>query len=166
MDLVNDRIKRIEEKKKIIGSKHLRKIKKYSNNFNLIFSFFLECNRKGLLTFSGSTIHIVNDPNEIDSKECFRLYDDGFYKNGKEIRTRHSNIVKAVINSKKSWGLWLQEWTDGICDFTFTKEELLKEFENNNISIPESFMNDFDNTLEKKKIRRNSIYLEELRRKV
>ena len=130
-----------------------------------MFSFFFRVNRSGIITFCGSIIEVEFDPNGVSGKECFRLYEDGFYKNGKPIITRHPNIVKSVLIGKKGWGLWLDQWTDGICEWSFTKEEMLGEFENVNIEIPESFLKDFNNTLEKKKRIRNLKYLEELKRK-
>jgi len=129
-----------------------------------MFSFFLKVNRSGLITFCGSIITVDFDPNGISSKECFRLYEDGHYKNGKPIVTRHSNIVKSVLIGKKGWGLWVDQWTEGIVDWTFTKEEILGEFEKLEIEIPESFLKDFDNTIERKKRKRNLKYLEELKK--
>lgn len=79
----------------------------------------------------------------------------------KTIKSRHSNILKSILIAKKSWGLWVQEWTDGIVDWTFTKEEILSQFDG--IEIPESFMNDFENVLHKKKMIRNQKYLESLK---
>lgn len=79
----------------------------------------------------------------------------------KTIKSRHPNILRSVLIAKKSWGLWVQEWTDGIVDWTFTKEEILSQFDE--IEIPESFMNDFENVLHKKKMIRNQKYLESLK---
>ncbi len=56
-----------------------------------------------------------------------------------------------MIIGKKSWGLFLQEWTDGISEGSFTREEILFEFEKNNIKIPESLLKDFYNTLYRKR---------------
>ena len=89
------------------------------------------------------------------------MYDDGQFKN-KKITSRHPNILRSLIISKKSWGLWLGEWTDGIADWCFTREEILSQFTDNGIEIPESFLKDFDNVLEKKRQKRNEKYLEEL----
>jgi hypothetical protein len=89
------------------------------------------------------------------------MYDDGQFKQINPI-SRHNNILKTVIIGKKSWGLWLDQWTDGIVDWTFTKEEILSQFEEKNIKIPESFLKDFENTLERKKIKRNLKYLESI----
>ncbi len=68
-----------------------------------------------------------------------------------------------MVVGKKSWGLWLSEFTDGVCDSLFTKEEVLKQFEDNNIKIPESFLLDFENTLLRKKVKRNEKEKERLR---
>ena len=156
-NLVTQRFQRIEERKKEIGTKHRRKLKKYSNNFNKIFYFFFLSYRKDILTFCGSNVDVLFDINGVDCKEGFRLYEDGHFKN-EPIVSRHSNILRALIISKKSWGLFVQEWTDGICEWCFTKEELLGQFEE--IEIPESFIKDFDNVLERKKIKRNLKFLE------
>ena len=99
------------------------------------------------------------DVNGVSGKECFRLYEDGFYKGGKAIITRHPNIVKSVLIGKKGWGLWKDQWIDGIVDWSFTKEDILNEFTKRNIEIPDSLMIDFEKTLLKKKIKRNLNYL-------
>lgn len=92
--------------------------------------------------------------NEIEGKYVFRKYDNGEYKNGIQIKTRHPNIVKGVLIGKKSWGLWLNEWTDGIVEGSFTRFEILDEFTKNGIIIPESLLNDFNNRLQQKRIKR------------
>jgi len=89
------------------------------------------------------------------------MYDDGQFK-FRIPKSKHPNVLKAVISGKKSWGLWLDQWTDGIVDWSFTREEILGEFESRGIQIPESFLKDFDNTLERKKQKRNIKYLEEI----
>ncbi len=119
-----------------------------------MFLFFFSSNRRGVITFCGTHTDVIFDPNGPDCKECFRLFEDGFYKN-KPITSRHPNIVKSVLIGKKGWGLWVQEWTDGIVDWTFTKEEILGNFENNKIEIPDSFLKEFENVLDKKKRKRN-----------
>ena len=58
---------------------------------------------------------------------------------------------------KKSWGLWLNEWSDGISEGLFTKKEILDVFNDKGIIIPESLLNDFENTLIKKIIKRQDI---------
>lgn len=50
--LAEDRLKRIEEKKKYIKSKRDRKLLKYSDNFNEMFNFFLKSYRKILSFFN------------------------------------------------------------------------------------------------------------------
>lgn len=127
-----------------------------------MFNFFFNVKRSGLITFCGSIIDIEFDVDGINGKECFRLYEDGHYKGGKPIITRHPNIVKSVLTGKKGWGLWLDQWTDGIVDWTFTRDEIFNEFEKLNIEIPESFVKDFDNTVERKKKVRNLEYFKKL----
>jgi hypothetical protein len=138
-----------------IGTKHVRKLRKYSDNFLLIFNFFLKSNRLDLLTFCGSHTIIEFDINAPSAKECFRLYEDGFFKN-KPIITKHPNILKSVLIGKKAWGLWVKEWTEGISECSFTKYEILNEFSSRDITIPESFLDDFNNVLYKKE---NEIYI-------
>lgn len=52
---------------------------------------------------------------------------------------------------KKSWGLHVDMWSDGIVECSFTLEEILEEFNSKNITIPESFLLDFKNRIKKKK---------------
>jgi len=49
----------------------------------------------------------------------------------------------------------LNEWTDGIVEGSFTDREILEEFTKNGIVIPESLLNDFDNRLRQKRIKRH-----------
>ena len=128
-----------------------------------MFLFFFLVNRKGIITFCGSHTDVKFDKDGPDGKECFRLYEDGYYKE-REIVTRHPNILKSVLIGKKGWGLWVQEWTNGISDWSFTEDEIFDQFEN--IEIPKSFIIDFYNVLEKKKMIRNRIYYEELKNKI
>jgi len=62
--------------------------------------------------------------------------------------------LKSVIIGKKSWGLYLNMWAEGIADWCFTEEEILKEFEERGIRIPESFLLDFKNRINKMKEKR------------
>lgn len=142
-------------RKKEIGTKHQRKLQKYSTNFNEIFTFFLNSYRKGLLTFCGSDVDVKFDIDGPEGKNTFRMFDNGYYKGGKEITSCHPNIVRAVIIGKKSWGLWLNEWADGIAEGSFTKYEILEEFEKNGIKIPESLYKDFCNRIVNKVLQKN-----------
>jgi len=126
-----------------------------------MFWFFLQSHRKGILTFSGTIVDVEYDPNGHEGKMTFRKFDNGDYRNI-PITTKHPNIVYSVIKGKKSWGLWLNQWTDGIVDWTFTLDEIVGEFHKHNIEIPEPLMNDFMNVLYKKKMIRNDKYLSEL----
>jgi len=78
--------------------------------------------------------------------------------------TCHPNVLKAVVTGKKAWGLWLDQWTDGIVEWSFTVEEILGEFKIQGIKIPESFLKDFHNRLQKKKDKRDLAYLDQLRK--
>lgn len=63
--------------------------------------------------------------------------------------------MRGVIIGKKSWGLFLNEWSDGIVEGSFTKKEIIKEFEDNGISIPESLLKDFENRIVQKMKKRH-----------
>jgi RIO-like serine/threonine protein kinase len=67
-----------------------------------------------------------------------------------DLSSYHPNILKGVIMGKKSWGLWLQQWTDGIVEGSFTEREILNEFTSKGIKIPEPLMIDWDNVIIKK----------------
>ena len=104
-----------------------------------------------MLTFCGSEVNVSFDINGISGKECFKRFENGYYKD-KEIITRHSNVVRSVIIGKKSWGLWVGEWTDGIVEGSFTKHEILNEFEG--INMPENLIKEFNNRIKQKIIKR------------
>ena len=129
-----------------------------------MFTFFLLINRTGLVTFCGSNVEdrnkIVFDPNGDEAKYCFRKFENGQYKEGVPIITRHPNILRSVLTGKRGWGLWRDQWTDGIVDWTFTKEEILNEFFERKIEIPESLMKEFEDFIERKKRIRNEKYFE------
>jgi hypothetical protein len=128
-----------------------------------MFTFFLQSYKKGLITFCGSPIdNIVFDPDGDEAKYCFRKLENGQYKNGQKIVTRHPNIVKGVISGKKGWGLWRDQWTDGIAEWTFTRDEILNEFFENKIEIPEPLIKEFDDFLKRKIDKRNERELERL----
>lgn len=129
-----------------------------------MFKFFYLVNRSGIIDFCGTTTNqIVFDLNGLDSRECFRLHEDGFYKGGKPMITKQPNILKSVLIGKKGIGLWFDQWSDGIVDWSFTKEEILDEFDKRGVEIPESFLIEFDNLIEKKKIKRNINYFNSLK---
>lgn len=130
-----------------------------------MFFFFFFINRKGLINFCGTPTDVIYDPNGPDCKEGFRLYEDGHFKNGKVVTSRHPNILRSVLIGKKGWGLWVKEWTDGISEWSFTKEEVLGEFDKLNIQIPEPLLKDFENVLNKKLKNRNLKYFESITKK-
>ena len=131
-----------------------------SDKFNVMFNFFLRVNRTGLITFCGVDVKVDFDVNGSDGKYSFREYDNGRFKYKTPI-SRHPNILKSVIIGKKGWGLWVEQWTQGIMDWTFTKEEILKSFEKRGIEIPEPLMIEWDKLIEKRRTERNIRYLEQ-----
>ena len=120
-----------------------------------MFSFFLKSYKSGILDFCGVNIITKLDLDEQEGKFCFRKFDNGEYTKDEiyvsGIKTRHPNILKAVIIGKKSWGLFLNEWSEGISECNFTLSEILYEFESRNIKIPDSLMIDFMNRINDKK---------------
>lgn len=105
--------------------------------------------KSGLIDFCGERVDVEFDVSGPCGRECFRMFEDGQYNknNRAKIRTRHPNIVKMVIEGKKGWGLWINQWSEGISEGSFTKNEILNEFEIRNITIPESFRQDFENRI-------------------
>lgn len=157
--MMNTKQKRIEETKKKVGSRNDRKLKKYSDKFNKMFTFYLSVYRSGLITFCGVGVdEIESDPNGTEGKYGFREYDNGRYKDGVP-PSRHPNILRGVIIGKKGWGLWLNTWAEGVAECSFTKEEIVNEFTQHGIEIPENLMLDFDNRVTDLKAIRNKKYL-------
>jgi hypothetical protein len=145
----------------VVGSRNDRKLKKYSDNFNKMFEFYFKIYRTGLINFCGSNFEVDYEKDGSEAKFAFREYDNGRFKfiNPK---TKHPNILKAVISGKKGWGLWVKQWTEGIVECSFTKEEILKEFQLKGIEIPESLMLEWDKLIVKMKNIRNENYLKQL----
>jgi len=151
---------RIEETKRNAGSRNDRKLKKYSEKFNTMFEFYLSVYRTGLITFCGVGVgEIESNPTGAEGKYAFREYDNGRYKNGIP-PTRHPNILRGIIIGKKGWGLWVDQYTQGIVDWTFTKEEILEEFTSRKIEIPEALMLEWDKLIIKQKSIRAKKYLD------
>ncbi len=109
--------------------------------------FFLNSYRFKILDFSGVDVKTELNLNEDDGKVCFKKFDNGEYKGIDTIPTRHPNILKGVIVGKKSWGLHVKMWSEGISEGLFTKKEILQQFIDNNIEIPEPFLTDFNNQI-------------------
>lgn len=107
--------------------------------------------RTGIITFCGSEVKVIFDVNGRDCKNCFNDYENGIYKFKETIVTRHPNILRSVITSKKGWGLWVKEWSSGISEGLFSKDDILNEFKNKNIELPESFLKELDDSIRKKK---------------
>jgi hypothetical protein len=99
------------------------------------------------------------DINSHEGKETFRRYDNGQFKDkstGAPLNpiTRHPNIVKGVITGKKSWGLHVKMWSEGIGEWCFTKDEIVQTFTDKGIKIPDSLLKDFENHIIKQKQKR------------
>jgi hypothetical protein len=131
------------------GSRKHKHLKNYSDSFNKMFTFFLQSYRSKILDFCGVDVNVTFDINGSNGKFCFRLYDNGEQKLN-DLKSKHSNIVQGVIVGKKSWGLFLNEWTDGIAEGSFSSKEIFQQFDDNNIKIPDSLYADFYNRLNKK----------------
>ena len=137
-----------------IGTKHQKKIKKFSDGFKEKFNFFFKVRKSGLIDFWGEKVEVEFNVNGPCGRECFRMFEDGKFSKGKQkIETRHTNILKMVIEGKKGWGLWVNQWSDWISEGSFTKYEILNEFEIRNIIIPDSFRDDFENQIWKKRFK-------------
>lgn len=126
-----------------------------------MFEFYFKIYRSGIVTFCGDNVKVDFNIDGSDAKFAFREYDNGRFKNITPI-SRHPNILRAIIIGKKGWGLWVSQWTDGIIDWTFTKEDILQEFKNKNIEIPEPLMIEWDKLIDKRKYIRNINYLKSL----
>jgi hypothetical protein len=70
----------------------------------------------------------------------------------------HPNILKGVIVGKKSWGLHVKMWSEGISDGYFRICEIIDDFTNKEIYIPEPLMIDFENTI-KKNVKKKLVHL-------
>jgi hypothetical protein len=57
-----------------------------------------------------------------------------------------------VITGKKGFGLWRDQWSDGIVECSFSKEEIMNEFSLREIEIPAPLLKEFDDFIWKKKL--------------
>jgi len=126
-----------------------------------MFEFFLKSSRSGVLEFCGSGVNVKSDSNSPDGKFCFRKYENG---HGDWYITRHSNILYHAVRGKKSFGLWVKQWSEGIAECSFTKEDIIQEFTDKNIVIPKGLMKSFDDSIRKEKQKRYERDLRELER--
>lgn len=151
---MSEKLDRIEKRKEQVGSRRHRKLKRYSDGFNEMFSFFYLVSRTGLIEFCGSKIEVEYDPEGKEAKLVFREFENGLYGQGKKIITRHPNVLRHVLMGKRGWGLWRQLWSEGIGEGLFTKHEILEEFEVRKISWPEPMLTEFENNIWKERKRR------------
>jgi len=126
-----------------------------------MFDFFLRTSRSGLLGFCGSNIEVNFDINSPDGKFCFRKYENG---HDDWSLTSHPNVLFHAIRGKKSFGLWVKQWSQGIAECSFTKEEIVQEFSDKGLRIPKGLMKSFDDSIRKEKIKRYERDLRELER--
>lgn len=105
--------------------------------------------RKGILDFCGSNVTVQFDINGPEGKFGFRMFDNGEMKIHNLV-SRQPNILRSVIIGKKSWGLWVNEFSDGIVEGCFTKKEIINEFIKHGITIPEHLYIDFENRIYQK----------------
>lgn len=109
----------------------------------------MKVNRTGLITFCGSNVEVQFDIDGPSGKETFKFFEDGKYSKTSIIKTKHPNIVKSVITGKKGWGLWRKQWSEGIREGSFLKQDIFDEFSSRGIIIPESFLQEFLNSIYK-----------------
>lgn len=133
---------------KIISNKSSRKLRKLDKNISdkllNYYNFFIKSVEANILDFCGSNIKIEYNKVSYNALITYRLYETGKYKNQDVIECAEPDLLKKVITGKKGWGLWVDQWSDGIAEGTFTKAEILKQFADNNIEIPESLLKDFN----------------------
>jgi hypothetical protein len=155
--LKNQKIAGSQKAKSGLNRKEKRRIRRSNyDGFLELFRFFLQGYRYEIIDFCGSPpIKVIHDAKAYDAKFCFTAYNNGEYSaedlQTKGIKTKHPNILQAVITGKKGWGLWLQQWTDGIAECNFTENEILDQFKENGIKIPDSLLQDFQNTWRRKR---------------
>lgn len=133
-----------------MGSRHDRKMEKFSDSFNENFMFFFKLSRTGLIDFCGERIVVhPSKDRKMTSRHCFRLFEDGRYGQGKHIESCQPNILKHVLMGKKGYSLWCNQWSEGIAQGLFSKEEILREFELRGVIIPECFLIQFEKSIDK-----------------
>lgn len=132
---VDNRLARINARKKEIGSQEDRMLRSYSANFLEMYNFFLTSYQAGILTFCGSVVNIVDNPEASDAKFGFREFENGRYKLH-NLQSSQPEELKAVITAKKAWGLWVKEWSEGIGKGLFIKAEIWELFNSAGIGIP------------------------------
>lgn len=102
-----------------------------------------------MLDFCGCDVIVHSDPNGPDSKECFKMFENGQMKIHNLVSSE-PDILKGVIVGKKSWGLHMKMWSDGIGDGEFRMKDILEDFEKQDITIPDPLIRDFENTIRKR----------------
>ena len=141
----------LKKKQGLIKDRHSRKLEKFSDNFNEIFNFFLNGFRMGLFDTPGEYFRVDYDKDAESGKMAFRRYEDGKFANTSNkhfnfvIKSRQPNITYAVICAKKSMGLNMSMWIDGIAECNFTAQEIIDDFERIGLKMPVGFQTDLRN---------------------
>lgn len=144
-------------------NRHGRKLEKYSDGFNENFRFFFLLSRRGLIEFCGEKIVVLpSNDRKLTAKHCFRLFEDGRYGREKVVECCQPNVMRHVLMGKKGWGLWTREFSLGIADCDFRKDEIMEEFHEMKIQVPKCFMDEFENRIWKCKLMRYERTLREL----
>lgn len=143
--------KKIEEVKKVIGSRKQRKRKKHKEKFNRMFSFYFKLYRSGLIDFCGSATPITYDPEASDAKVAFKEYENGVFKKTGIPITSQPNVLYGVLVGKKGWGLWCDMWAEDIAKFIESKYERYQIFEEYGIELPEAIDREFNNLIWQKR---------------
>lgn len=141
------RHERIELAKERIGTKSHRKRQRHSDKFNRMFRFYYLLSRSGLVTFCGSEVKVEYRKGSSDAKVAFKEYDNGLYKSMGVPVTCHPNVLCHVLTGKKGWGLWCDQWAQGIGQGLFTRFEIYEMFREHGIELPESIEREFDNLI-------------------
>ena len=141
-------------------SRHSRKLTRYSDSYNELFNFFLNSYRKGLLNFAGVDVDVdvIFNSEGGTAKEIMRWYETGAFSD-KPIVSRQNNILRGVIIGKKSFGLHVKMWSEGIADGDFAIREILDVFNDRGIKMPDSLLAGFENEVLKRKTTKNEAYL-------
>jgi hypothetical protein len=139
-----------------LGTRHTRKLKRYSDNFNRSFLFFVQLYRKDIVRFCGKKVEVFRNEQADEARFVFREYDDGKYKPSlqRKMETRQPNLLNAAIVGKAGWGLWVDQWSDGIVEGSFTIREILDIFKERGVVVPESFLTEFYNVIHRKMMKR------------
>ena len=159
MELTKNQRIALKKQQGILKDRHSRKLERYSDNFNEMFAFFLTSYRNGLLTFAGSEVIVSFSTDAPNAKEAMKRYETGEHK---QLVCRQNNVLQAVITAKKSFGLHVKMWSEGIADHDFDIQEVLDTFNEYGIKVPDCLLKGLHNEITERKIALNDIYLKNI----